>query len=101
MSVGKRNDQSIIATVARAIDLSEEALGQVARITIEGIRSGLEVSSHVEAAEREMRSALRQLVLAERELRSGSGFGAHLDEPHDGVPDWAPGADADALHRGS
>jgi hypothetical protein len=101
MSVGKRNDQSIIATVARAIDLSEEALGQVARIAVEGIRSGLEVSSHVEAAEREMRSALRQLVLAERELHSGLGLGAHLDEPRDGFADVAPGSGADALHRGT
>jgi hypothetical protein len=95
MAVGKPNDQSIIATLARAIELSDEALAQVARITIEGIRSGHEVGSHVEAAEREMRSALRQLVLAERELRTGPGLG-HLEESPDGMADVVPGPGADA-----
>lgn len=41
-----------------------------ARIAIEQIHGGVETGSHVEAAERDMRSALRQLVLAERELQS-------------------------------
>jgi hypothetical protein len=98
MAVGKPNDQSIIATLARAIELSDEALGQVARITIEGIRSGHEVGSHVEAAEREMRSALRQLVLAERELRTGPGL-EHLEESPDGFGEVVPGPGADALRR--
>jgi hypothetical protein len=97
MAVGKPNDQSIIATLARAIELSDEALGQVARITIEGIRSGHEVGSHIEAAEREMRSALRQLVLAERELRTGPGLGGHLEESPDGIAEVGPGPGADAL----
>jgi hypothetical protein len=96
MAVGKPNDQSIITSLARAIELSDEALGQVARITIEGIRSGHEVGSHVEAAEREMRSALRQLVLAERELRTGPGFG-HLEESPDGIAEVVPGPGADTL----
>jgi hypothetical protein len=96
MAVGKPNDQSIIATLARAIELADEALAQVARITIEGIRSGHEVSSHVEAAEREMRSSLRQLVLAERDLRSGPGLEADLDE---GIAEVVPGPGADAVRR--
>jgi hypothetical protein len=101
MAVGKPNDQSIIATLAQAIELSDEALAQVARITIEAIRSGLEVSSHVEAAEREMRSALRQLVLAERELRTGPGLGGHFEEAPDGMAEVVPGPGADALRDGS
>ena len=80
MAAGKQKAHSTAATVARAIELSDEALGQVARIAVEGIRCGLEASSHVEAAERDLRSALRQLVLAERELRSRPQLGAQLDE---------------------
>jgi hypothetical protein len=61
--------------VARAVELTEEALAQVSRIAIEEIRSGLESSHHITSAEREMRSALRQLVLAERELRARGSRG--------------------------
>jgi hypothetical protein len=68
----KRGDQSVLATMTRAIELTEQALGQVARIAIEQIHGGVETGNHVEAAERDMRSALRQLVLAERELQSRS-----------------------------
>ena len=67
---GKHVDQQLLETMAQATKLTERALGQVARIVIEQIHSGLEASNHVEAAERDMRSALRQLVLAERELRA-------------------------------
>ena len=85
MAAGKQKAHSTATTVARAIELSDEALGQVARIAVEGIRCGLEASSHVEAAERDLRSALRQLVLAERELaerelRARPQLGAQLDE---------------------
>ncbi|MGO9489552.1 MAG: hypothetical protein ACLQBB_11050 [Solirubrobacteraceae bacterium] len=66
--------------MTRAIEVTEDALGQVARIAVEEIHCGLEASSHIEAAERDMRSALRQLVLAERELRSRSGFAPGLEE---------------------
>jgi hypothetical protein len=65
----RHGNQNVIATMARAIDLTEQALGQVARIAIEQIHGGVETGNHVEAAERDMRSALRQLVLAERELK--------------------------------
>ena len=76
---GKR-EPNVVATMARAIELTEQALGQVARIAIEQIHGGIESSSHVEAAERDMRSALRQLVLAERELRSKPKLGAEPSE---------------------
>jgi hypothetical protein len=66
----KRGDQDVHATMARALELTEQALGQVARIAIEQIHGGVETGNHIEAAERDMRSALRQLVLAERELQS-------------------------------
>lgn len=66
--------------MARALELTEDALGEVARIAIEEIHSGLESSNHVQAAERDMRSALRQLVLAERELRSKSRARLSVDE---------------------
>jgi hypothetical protein len=45
MAVGTDNDQSIIASMVRAIKLSEEAVGQVARIAVEGIRCGLETNA--------------------------------------------------------
>ena len=65
----KRVDQQLLDTMTQATELTEQALAQVARIAVEQIHSGLEASTHVEAAERDMRSALRQLVMAERELR--------------------------------
>jgi flagellar basal body-associated protein FliL len=51
----------------RAVELTEDALSQVTRLAIELIRRGKESSPHVEAAERELRNALRQLVAAKRE----------------------------------
>jgi hypothetical protein len=65
-----RGHARIGETLAQALRLTEEALSEVALIAVAEIRSGLEGSSHVEAAEREMRGALRQLVLAERELQT-------------------------------
>jgi len=51
----------------KAIDMTEKALSEVNQVAMEQIRRGAEISSHVEAAERDLRGALRQLVLAERE----------------------------------
>jgi prophage DNA circulation protein len=79
MTAGKRSDRNIAAAMARALELTEQALGEVARIAIEEIHSGLDSSNHVQAAERDMRSALRQLVMAERELRSRSGMRTNVD----------------------
>jgi hypothetical protein len=90
--VGKPNHQSVTETMQRALDVSEEALGQVARIAIEEIHSGVESSNHVRAAERDIRSALRQLVLAERELRSGPGMRAGLDDRREGIAAVVPGS---------
>lgn len=51
----------------KAIEMTESALSEVDHLAIEQVRRVAEVSSHIEAAERDLRSALRQLVLAERE----------------------------------
>jgi hypothetical protein len=79
--IATRDDQNLIGTIAR-LELTEAALGEVTRIAVEQIHSGLESTSHVEAAERDMSSALRPLVLAERELRSRSGLRTS--------PAWSP-----------
>jgi hypothetical protein len=59
--------QSSTGTIEEALALTEEALGHVTRIAIEQIRNGRGISTHVEAAERDIRSALQQLGLASRE----------------------------------
>jgi hypothetical protein len=50
----------------KAIELTESALSEVNQLAMEQIRRGAEISSNIEAAERDLRGALRQLVLAER-----------------------------------
>jgi hypothetical protein len=100
MAAGKQSDQSIGATLARAIELSDEALAQVARVTVEGIRFGLPASSHIEAAERDMRRALRQLVLAERELRSRLGSGPGLKGRPERIAEVLPGPGPDGVRGG-
>ena len=67
MSQGEVGDAQVAESMERALGLAEEALEQIARIAVEQIRRGIESSNHVEAAERDLRSALRQLVLAQRE----------------------------------
>ena len=81
----KRGSQDILVTMARAVELAEQALGEVARIAIEQIHGGVETGTHVEAAERDMRSALRQLVLAERELQSRAAARRAREERPEGV----------------
>jgi len=57
-------------TAASALDLAlqstETALAQLATVVVENIRLGGDVSPQVEAAERDLRNALRQLSLAKR-----------------------------------
>lgn len=95
MSGGNPNDHDVSATIARALHLTEEALGEVARIAIEEIHTGLESSSHVEAAERDMRSALKQLVLAERDLRIKTRRKAGIDERSKAIAEIVPGPGSD------
>jgi hypothetical protein len=99
MNAGKRGDQNISGAIVRAIELTEEALAEVTQIAIEEIRDGLEASNHVDAAERDMRSALRQLVLAERELRSKSAPRLRSDEREETVAEVVPGPGSRAQRR--
>jgi hypothetical protein len=98
MSVGKRDDQNIAGTLAQAIELTEEALTKVTQIAIEEIRDGIEASNHVDAAERDMRTALRQLVLAERELRERWGLRPRGAQRAATVAEVVPGPGAGAPH---
>jgi hypothetical protein len=95
MTAGKRSDRNIVAAMARALELTEQALGEVARIAIEEIHGGLDSSNHVQAAERDMRGALRQLVMAERELRSRSGMRSNVRERREAIADVVPGPGLD------
>jgi hypothetical protein len=51
----------------KAIELTENALAELNHLATAQMRSGAEISSHVEAAERALRDSLHQLVAAERE----------------------------------
>ena len=73
-----RQDQDVLG---QAMTATQDALQRVTQIAIVEIRDRLEISGHVEAAERDLRSALRQLVLAQRTARSSAG--------RDGDPDLA------------
>jgi hypothetical protein len=80
MSMGDPGEAHIADLMERALGLAEETLEHIARIAVEQIRRGVESSNHVEAAERDLRSALRQLVLAQREWRA-PGPPGRADEP--------------------
>ncbi|MGO9823515.1 MAG: hypothetical protein ACLPTJ_23035 [Solirubrobacteraceae bacterium] len=72
MATGDKQDAQLAELMERALQFAEDALEQITRIAVEEIRRGVESSNHIEAAERDMRSALRQLVLAQREWRAKS-----------------------------
>ena len=50
-----------------ALRTTEEALSQVTRLAIQRIRRGADTPPHLEAAERDLRRALRQLATLTRE----------------------------------
>jgi hypothetical protein len=83
MTTGEPSDPHVAEIMERALQLTEDALEQITRIAVEQIRKGVESSTHIEAAERDMRSALRQLVLAQRERHTKSAprvrLGEHVD----------------------
>lgn len=83
--MGDPGDAHIADLMERALGLAEETLEQIARIAVEQIRKGVESSNHVEAAERDLRSALRQLVLAKREWRPAPAPAGQLEQPAAGV----------------
>jgi hypothetical protein len=49
-----------------ALRSTEAALGHLTKVAVEEIRRGADASPHVQAAERDLRSALKQLSLAKR-----------------------------------
>jgi hypothetical protein len=57
----------------KAVRLTEQALSEVTKLTIEQIHHGAENSPHVEAAERDLRNALRQLVMARKAIVARGG----------------------------
>jgi len=83
MTAGEAGDPHVAEIMERALQLAEETLEQISRVAVEQIRKGVESSNHIEAAERDMRSALRQLVLAQREWETRSAprivVGEHTD----------------------
>jgi hypothetical protein len=87
MGTGDRGDPQVAEVIERALQLAEDTLEQITRIAVEQIRRGAESSSHIEAAERDMRGALRQLVLAEREWRVKAAtrqeFAERTASPHE------------------
>jgi hypothetical protein len=70
VDVGSTAPEDVVEAVGRARELAEETLGLLARVALEEVHRGLEAGAHLEAAERDLRGSVRQLVLAERDLRS-------------------------------
>ncbi len=68
-----RSDRRDSDALARAAGNTERALLQVTQVVIEQIRDHAEPSHHLDAAERDLRSGLAQLVLAERERSRAPG----------------------------
>ena len=62
-----------------AVQHLEAAISQVQRAAVAEIRTGLEIDPHTEAAERDMCSALRQLVLAQREAERREALASSRD----------------------
>jgi hypothetical protein len=72
VDVGRTQPEEVIEAIGRARELAEETLGLLARVALAEVHRGLEAGAHLEAAERDLRGSVRQLVLAERDLRSRS-----------------------------
>lgn len=58
--------EAAVSAIDLALRSTEAALGQLTTVVVESIRLGGDISPQVEAAERDLRSALRQLSLAKR-----------------------------------
>jgi hypothetical protein len=83
------SDEQVIGTIAQARALAEEALALLARVALDEIHQGLEASSHLEAAEHDLRGAVRETVLAERDLRYKLRPEAEPDEVVEVLPGLA------------
>jgi hypothetical protein len=96
-TTGEPSDPRVVEAMERALQLAEDALEQITRIAVEQIRKGVESSNHVEAAERDMRSALRQLVLAQREWEAKSPPPVRLGDRVDVISDAGGNSSPPAL----
>ncbi len=68
--LGNEPAEAIGLPIDLALQLTEAALVQLTKVVMDNIRSGGEASPHVEAAERDLRSALRQLAQVKRHPRN-------------------------------
>ena len=66
MRLGNEPAEAIGLPIDLALQSTEAALVQLTKVVMDNIRSGGEASPHVEAAERDLRSALRQLAQVKR-----------------------------------
>jgi hypothetical protein len=64
--LGGEPPEAIGSPIDLALQSTEAALVQLTKVVMDNIRSGGEASPHVEAAERDLRSALRQLAQVKR-----------------------------------
>jgi hypothetical protein len=64
--LGSEPTDGIGTPIDLALQSTEAALVQLTKVVMDNIRSGGEASPHVEAAERDLRSALRQLAQVKR-----------------------------------
>ena len=83
------SDEQVIGTIAQARALAEEALALLARVALDEVHQGVEASSHLEAAEHDLRGAVRGTVLAERDLRCRLRPEAEPDEGVEVLPGLA------------
>ncbi len=58
--------EAAVSAIDLALASTEAALAQLTTVVVENIRLGGDVSPQIEAAERDLRNALRQLSLAKR-----------------------------------
>jgi hypothetical protein len=87
--VVRPSDEHVIGTIVQARALAEEALALLARVALDELHQGLEASSHLEAAEHDLRGAVRETVLAERDLRYQLQPEAEPDEVAEVLPGLA------------
>ncbi len=69
-------DDATVSAIEQTLQSTEAALGTLATVVVESIRLGGDVPPQVEAAERDLRSALRQLSLARRHARRSAPAGS-------------------------
>jgi hypothetical protein len=64
--LGSESTEGVGSPIDLALQSTEAALVQLTKVVMDNIRCGGEASPHVEAAERDLRSALKQLAQIKR-----------------------------------